>query len=589
MTFTEVNTAPVPVTIHSPPAEATDIFHNGTALWAIAYPEVIAVDPKVLSAGQTITGTQTFNMIAADYGPYTLNNLTGTFVAGFGPENDPTQYTASFQVDAPSPDNLVTSLTTDRSTYALGQPVNMNFTETNNGTQPIVVLTGPTRFEISENGTAIWDTTSPAPIATTAPSWTTLQPGQSYSQTASWDGSTNSGALNSLSGVFTVVNELDPQSDSATFQFAAPSSSQLSTSLTTDQAVYQLGQPIQLTFTQTNVGTTPIKVLVGPTSFDVTRTGAEIWNSSFPTAPPFVSDSWTTLQAGQSVTQTATWNGVPDNLPSAYSNGTFTVTNAMDPRGESTTFQIIAPPAADLSSTVTTDKSVYNFGEPIQLTLNETNVGSQPIVVLTGPTAFEIKHDGADLWDSTNPNDLPASTSWETLQPGQSFTQILSWSGPTWYTITRPQATGTFSVSNRLDPNGASASFQIVNSIYVPPDIPAPVIAKLATNRSAYKTGQSVHLSMTLKNIGTAKVSLAPKAALDGITVMDGSTVVFRSRRVRPVLAARSIKSHHSIKLALDWSGKPNQPGIGKLAPGTYTVQVVEGGYSGTTSIHLVR
>ena len=59
-------------------------------------------------------------------------------------------------------------------------------------------------------------------------------------------------------------------------------SSQLSTSLTTDKSVYQLGQPISLTFTETNVGTTPIEVLVRPPSFNITQNGALVWTSSFP-------------------------------------------------------------------------------------------------------------------------------------------------------------------------------------------------------------------------------------------------------------------------------------------------------------------
>ena len=590
VTYTEVNTASAPVTFLPPPPEAFLIFQNGKALWQIAYPQVIVVTPTTLNPGQTTTQTQTFNIIPQS-GPYTLNNLTGAFVAGYGPETDPTLYSASFQVDAPSPDDLVTSLTTSQPTYALGQPVNMTFTETNDGDQPIVVLTGPTEFQISQNGTPVWDSSPGVPPSSTTRAWTTLAPGKSYSQTASWNGLPNVGTLSSLSGAFTVTNELDPNSDTASFQYAAPSP-QLSTSLTTNQSVYQLGQPVQLTFTETNSGTTPMQVLVGPAAFDITQNGGQIWSSTDPdTTGTSPNDSWTTLEAGQSVTQNATWNGVPDTLPSAFSNGTFTLTDALDPRNESSTFQIVAPPAADLSTTVTTDKSAYDFGQPIQLTLTETNVSSQPIVVLTGPAAFEIDHDGANLWGSTTPNSLPASTSWETLQPGQSYVQTLSWSGPTWYVSTSPEATGTFTVSNVLDPNGSSATFQIIEPVSVPPSTPAPapVTAILVSSQGAYKPGQSMRLTVTLKNVSTAKVPIAPKADHVGLTVLDGSTVVFRSKRVRSVSSARTIKPHQSIRLALAWSGRPNQSGLKKLAPGTYTVDVVAGGYSSTTTVRIVR
>jgi hypothetical protein len=588
VTYTEVNTASVPVTIDSPPPEEFLIFQNGTPLWWIAYPQIVLGSPTTLQAGRTITYSQTFNIIPQS-GPYTLDNLTGTFVAGFGPENDPTLFSTSFQVDPPSPDDLVTSVTTNQATYPLGQTVNLTFSETNNGDQPIVVLTGATQFQISQNGTPIWDSN---PLPAPAPTWTTLQPGQSYSQTASWNGVPNVGTLGSLSGAFIVVNELDPNGDTAAFQFAAPSS-QLTTSLTANQAVYQLGELIQLNFTETNTGSSPIQVLTGPPSFDITQNGAIVWTSSEPSnSVTLPSYSWTTLQPGQSVTQTAMWNGVPGELPSGFSNGTFTVTNALDPRAESTTFTIIASPPADLSTSVTTDKSVYDFGQPIQLTLTETNVGSQPIVVLTsGANAFEITHDGSDLWDSTSPSTLAANSTWEILQPGQSYVQTLSWNGPTWYVSTSPEATGTFIASNLLDPNGSTATFQIVGPVSVPPNIPVPqpVIATLISNQNAYKPGQSVRLTMTLNNTSTAKVSVTPNTFADGITVMDGSTVVFRSRRTHIAAALRSIKPHHSVKLALAWSGRPNQKGVAKLAPGTYTVLVVDGGYAGTTTVQIVR
>ena len=82
---------------------------------------------------------------------------------------------------------------------------------------------------------------------------------------------------------------------------------------------------------------------------------------------------------------------------------------------------------------------------------------------------------------------------------------------------------------------------------------------------------------------------MAPVTQGDGITVMHGSAVVFHSSKVPTFLLSRSIKPHHSIKLDLTWSGRGNQPGIKKLGAGTYTVQVVEDGYVGTTTVRIVR
>ena len=72
--------------------------------------------------------------------------------------------------------------------------------------------------------------------------------------------------------------------------------------MTTDQSVYQLGQPIQLTFTETNVGTTPVQVWEGSSSFNVTQNGTQIWDSLVPDLYPnewaLGSYNWATLQPG---------------------------------------------------------------------------------------------------------------------------------------------------------------------------------------------------------------------------------------------------------------------------------------------------
>jgi hypothetical protein len=602
-TFTEVNTASVPVTIaNSPSAEAFLIYRNGTALWLIAYPQVISFSSTTLNPGQAHTESQTLDVIPQS-GPWTLANVTGTFDAAFGPENDPTEYTAPFQVDAPSADDLVTSVTTDQSTYTLGQTVNLTFTETNDGSSPLPILTGATNFQISQNGTPIWASTSP--VTTPRPTWTTLQPGQSYTQTASWNGSSNVGTLSNLAGSFTVTNELDPNGDTAAFQFTQPSS-QLTTSLTTDQSVYQLGQPINLTFTETNNGTTPLQVLTGPASFNITQNGAVVWTSNPVTSPPTTQDSWTTLQPGQSVTQTATWNGVPARLPAAYSNGTFTVTDSLDPRADSASFQIVAPPPADLTSTITTDQSVYDYGQPVHITLTESNTGTEPIVVLTGPTAFAVSYNGAVEAGSLSATSLPASTSWETLQPGQSYVQTWAMDGAN-YVPWHSEGPNSFTVTNLLDPNQASATFQVISPVSVPPNLPVqppgtnpisvppnvpvplPVSTTLVSSQNAYKPDQTVHLTMTLKNTTAAKVGVTPDTEFDGITVTEGTKIVYESSRVPSVLAARGIKPHKSIKLALAWSGRPNQSGISRLSPGTYRIQVVDGGFVATTMVRIKR
>ena len=156
-------------------------------------------------------------------------------------------------------------LTTDQSVYQVGQPIQITFTETNTGNQPVTVSLSPTDFTVSEarNVGAIWE--SNPENDGQPPTSVTLQPGQSVSQTATWDGTitetafqqgiTTSYAVNQF-GTFTVSNPNAPQGDTATFQITNP----LQGALTTSQAIYQLGQPVQVTYAETNTSDQTVTV-----------------------------------------------------------------------------------------------------------------------------------------------------------------------------------------------------------------------------------------------------------------------------------------------------------------------------------------
>src|SRR5271154_4650164 len=82
----------------------------------------------------------------------------------------------------------------------------------------------------------------------------------------------------------------------------------LAYSLTTNQSVYQVGQPVQLTFTEKNVSDQPVNVDDGPSidGFNVSLNGATIWESNSGVNPLYIRQI--TLQPNQSLTETGTWN-----------------------------------------------------------------------------------------------------------------------------------------------------------------------------------------------------------------------------------------------------------------------------------------
>ncbi len=633
MTYTETNTSGQTITFLPGPYSAFTLTHNGAAVFLIAYPQSVSLNPVTWAPGQSFTETQTWDGLTDGVPPAFL---TGTFVVGYGPEYDPDQFTTTFQVEPIPAGALATSVTTDRSVYEPGQAVNLTFMETNVSDQPVTIVTGTSAFQVMQDGTDVWDA-DPGTSATSL-TWTTLQPGQSYTQTDTWDGLPNVGLLNSPWSPFTVSNGLDSEADSGTFQFAAPTASQLATSLTTDQSVYQLGAPIQMTFTQTNVGTQPIQVLVGTTAFEVQQDGTEIWGSEVYFPLGGMSYSWETLQPGQSATQVSTWNGVPDQLPSSEPSGIFTATNAFDPRGNSATLQIDAPSLAHLAVSLTTDQSVYDIGAPVPITFTETNEGSQPITILTGPTnvtTFDLTQGegGPNLLNGMDPPwSLPSASSWKTLQPGQSYTQPFTWS-QAGIIDNETDATGTFVVSNFLDSTNSTATFQILSTPYSPPNpVPPPadptpppvqdpasptsappsassvttnvptssastiplIGTSLSTNHRAYRPGERVRIALTVQEAGTDQTAasndtaaMTPDRKLDRIMVLKGSRVVWQSRRSVFARRVRTLHPGETIKLSAVWNGRPNQPGTTKLTPGTYTIAADVDGHDATTTITI--
>ena len=117
-----------------------------------------------------------------------------------------------------------------------------------------------------------------------------------------------------------------------------------------------------------------------------------------------------------------------------------------------------------LAVSLTTDHSFYNLGQPVNITLTETNISSHDVTVEFGPSidGFSITHNGATVWTSNNGR-IPMYILMETLEPGQSFTLKATWDGTQ---NERPptQPTGVFVVHNALIPNGPTTEFTVVGN-----------------------------------------------------------------------------------------------------------------------------
>jgi len=167
----------------------------------------------------------------------------------------------------------------------------------------------------------------------------------------------------------------------------------------------------------------------------------------------------------------------------------------------------------------------------------------------------------------------PTITGWSTLEPGQSWTQ-----NETWPVIDPVSGPYTVKVSNFFDPNGHTSTFEVVGAS-------TSGNSSVTTNHPAYTLGESVRVKVTIPGMtATTRVS-----SRERITVLDGTQVVSRLTRRIPALRLKQLEAGHSLTLTMKWNGRPNQPGIHALKPGSYAIDVTYGDSSGSAAITIGR
>ncbi len=187
----------------------------------------------------------------------------------------------------------------------------------------------------------------------TQPSWSTLQPGQSYSQTAIWDGIPSQGFLDSPTALLTVSDNFDPNADVATFQIVSqPSTASQSSSsanasdvlatLSTDQVRYKLGQSVHISFVLKDVSAKHIAVQPNKNVAQITvlSGSTEVYEASR-TVHALAAK---TIKPGQTVKLATVWSGKA-NRPAVkkLSPGTYTIQVEDDGYVASTTLQVTGP------------------------------------------------------------------------------------------------------------------------------------------------------------------------------------------------------------------------------------------------------
>jgi hypothetical protein len=93
---------------------------------------------------------------------------------------------------------------------------------------------------------------------------------------------------------------------------------------------------------------------------------------------------------------------------------------------------------------------------------------------------------------------------------------------------------------------------------------------------------------MVLTDIGDHAVSLTPDLLAQELTVSQSSRVVWQPKSRGHNLSIQALQPGQSVVLTTVWNGRPNQPGVTKLMPGTYTIQTTTAGHIESATIRIV-
>ena len=118
---------------------------------------------------------------------------------------------------------------------------------------------------------------------------------------------------------------------------------------------------------------------------------------------------------------------------------------------------VIGVAAQSLEVSLTTDHASYTQGQTVRMTFTETNDTGHNVRVGLGPSidGFSVTKAGKTIWRS-NAGLTPDYVVLKELAPGATITLTAAWSASS--------VTGTYVAHDQLDPNGASATFEIVPS-----------------------------------------------------------------------------------------------------------------------------
>jgi trimeric autotransporter adhesin len=441
-------------------------------------PGSLAVQDKTMSAlpvGSSATVTYTFTA------PITTMDSTVTLTVKADPvnlvaESDETNNTATktISIDAGLPDLDIIALSTDKTSYEAGATVTVTATVKNIGL-------------VSVSGSILRLT--PGSLAVQDKNVGTLAVGASATVTYTF-----TAPINVMSSTMTLTVAADPtnliaESDETnntatmTVSIGAGLPDLTVTTLTTDKTSYAAGATVTVTATVKNIGLvsapshvlrlTPGSLTVQDKTVGALAVGASATVTYIFTAPVNAADT----------TMTLTVAADPANL----------IAEQNETNNSATTFITIRAALPDLDIlSLTTNKTTYDAGETVTVTVTEKNVG-----LISAPSHTLRLAPGSLVVQDKNVSALAVNA---------TATILYSFTTPIKSTASTMTLTATADPANAVtesDETNNTAS----TTINVNAGLPDLTVTALSTDKATYDAGETVTVTSTIANQGLVSVN----------------------------------------------------------------------------------
>lgn len=236
--------------------------------------------------------------------------------------------------------------------------------------------------------------------------------------------------------------------------------------------------------------------------------------------------------------------------------------------------------------TLTTDRSAYQVGQPVTITLKETNTTDRVVQISDGPSVdgFYVSQKGVTVWRS-NAGFQPFFIREIDLAPGQSYTLRATWDGHPNSAFgggeLSASPTGAFVIHDQVAQYGVTAAPVAITVQTAPVPTPQPLVVSVRTDRASYQVGQPVTITLTETNTSRRDVPALFGARILNATVTGPKGPVWQFRDLRASATFLGVlHAGQSRTFTLTWDGAANLPG-GAVVPGRYTVRAGVDGVSG--------